>query len=178
MMVWNVMESVAADMLEPICYLPYGVVFGVLLLIAAEFWQHFHIRKGLSEHSRGLIFLYGVYFMVCAMQTFFSREPGSRTGVDWGLFETVGKSPQARAYFVENILMCIPLGVLHPLGVRRFRKPQYCIAAGMMLSICLEVLQFATQRGHFQLDDIVTNTLGTAMGWGLYYLFYKKWRVM
>lgn len=164
-MIWNIMQRIASDMREPFYYLPYGIAAGVLLVTAAGLWQRLRGKRIWTARSRILCFLYGVYGTVCAWQAFFSRLPGSRTQVDLELFGTIGKNPQSAAYFVENILMCIPLGILLPLGFRKLRRPQLCILAGMLFSITLEVLQLVTQRGYFQLDDMVTNTLGTVLGW-------------
>ena len=36
---------------------------------------------------------------------------------------------------------------------------------GCLFSIMIEVLQFLTESGFCQLDDVLTNTLGTAIGW-------------
>lgn len=173
-MFFKTMQNIAVDMLEPISYLPYGVAAGILLVMTTEIRRRCSGKDTWTKRRRIFCFLYGVYFMVCAEQTFFSREPGSRTGVDWQLFGTIGGGAQSYAYFVENILLCIPLGILLPLGFRRLRKPQYCILAGMLFSIALEVLQLVTQRGHFQVDDTVTNTLGTAIGWGVFWWLRRR----
>ena len=49
------------------------------------------------------------YILLVSMVTFFSREPGSRVGVDLQLFSTWGASTQEKAYVIENIIMFIPL---------------------------------------------------------------------
>ncbi len=56
-----------------------------------------------------LLFLLGVYETVVWIQAFFSRESGSRTGIDWQLFDTWGRTWQSRAYMVENVIMFLPL---------------------------------------------------------------------
>ena len=52
-----------------------------------------------------LCFLVVVYFAMMFSITLFSREPGSRTGVDVKLFETWGNQWLPDRYFVENILL-------------------------------------------------------------------------
>ena len=42
------------------------------------------------------------YILLMSMVTFFSREPGSRVGVDLQLFSTWGASTQAKAYVIEK----------------------------------------------------------------------------
>lgn len=102
----------------------------------------------------------------------FSREPGSRTGVDLIPLSTWGTSAQAHAYFIENILMFIPFGILLPFRVPALRRALFCIDAGFLCSLLLETAQLLTGRGYCQLDDIATNTLGTGLG----YLIYRLWQ--
>ena len=64
-----------------------------------------------------LWFLVAVYFAMMLSITLFSREPGSRTGVDVKLFETWGNQRLPDRYFVENILLFLPFGVLLPAAV-------------------------------------------------------------
>ena len=83
-------------------------------------------------------FLLGVYETVVWIQAFFSRESGSRTGIDWQLFETWGRTWQSRAYMVENVIMFLPLGVLLPLAERRCAKWWKMLLISMLLSMMIE----------------------------------------
>ena len=69
------------------------------------------------------------------------------------------------AMFVENIIMFIPLGVLLPILFRKFRNGWVCVLTGFICSCSIEILQHITQTGYLQLDDVVTNTTGTLLGW-------------
>ena len=55
-----------------------------------------------------------------------------------------------------NILMFIPIGALGG-------KYGLCLAAGFSLAI--ELVQLITRRGKFDVDDIIGNVLGAAIGW-------------
>lgn len=161
------------DITEPIGYIPQGIAVGgvVLFCINAWYWCCRLVGHGekKSQSARRQIawFLFAVYIAVIFQTAFFSREPGSRTGVDLGLFATWGKSWQSHAYVIENVLMFIPFGVIAPLTVEWWKKPGICVFTGFCFSVCLELMQLVTQRGHCQLDDVVMNTLGTAVGWGM-----------
>ena len=108
--------------------------------------------------------------------TLFSREPGSRTGVDVKLFETWGNQRLPDRYFVENILLFLPFGVLLPAAVPSLRKGWCCVYAAFSTSMMLETVQLLTERGYCQLDDVVTNTLGAAIGYLVFALVRKCWR--
>lgn len=113
-----------------------------------------------------IIFL--MYLLMLIQITLLTREPGSRTTMNLHLFGTVG-SPRANAYVVENLFLFMPYGVLLPLIWKRARQGLVCILAGAMTSVVIEFTQLLTQRGYFQVDDMVMNTLGMACG----YLFYQ-----
>ena len=96
---------------------------------------------------------------------FFSRESGSRKQISLILFETWGHSVQAHAYFIENIFMFIPFGILAPVLFKRMKKMYWCVLAGFLMSCTIEISQLLTQRGYMQIDDVLTNTAGAMAGW-------------
>lgn len=153
---------------ETVSYLPAGILCGGLFLAGYLFlermWQSRKEKQRLAKES-WLVFLCATYATVVLIQAFFSREPGSRTGVDLQLFATWGKTAEAHAYVIENIMMFIPFGMLFPGLFRSLRKGWVCAGVGCGLSIALEFAQWLTQRGHCQLDDVVMNTLGAGLGW-------------
>lgn len=69
------------------------------------------------------------------------------------------------AMFVENIIMFIPFGVLLAILFRKFRSGWACVLTGFICSCSIEILQHITQTEYLQLDDVVTNTTGTLLGW-------------
>ena len=69
---------------------------------------------------------------------------------------------------VENIIMFIPFGLLAPMVFKRMRKVRFCVFIGFLCSCGIELSQLITQRGYCQLDDVVTNTVGMLVGWGIW----------
>lgn len=71
----------------------------------------------------------------------------------------------------ENILVFIPLGILFPeaLGLRGkcFAAP-LTVAAGAFLSFVIELGQYTYAIGYTEFDDLFNNTLGCAVGCGIY----------
>ena len=107
------------DIKEPVSYLPMGVGAAIMMLLLLRLVAG---EKAWKRPQVYYYFLLGVYETVVWIQAFFSRESGSRTGIDWQLFETWGRTWQSRAYMVENVIMFLPLGVLLPLAERRCAK--------------------------------------------------------
>lgn len=77
---------------------------------------------------------------------------------------------------VLNIIMFVPIGIMLPAIGLYFRKFWYTYIAGFIFSFLLEVLQFISGRGVVESDDILNNTLGTMIGFGLYVLVMFLWK--
>lgn len=74
----------------------------------------------------------------------------------------------AIVYSPLNIIMFIPFGLLAPMVFERMRKVRFCVFIGFLCSCGIELSQLITQRGYCQLDDVVTNTVGMLVGWGIW----------
>lgn len=73
-----------------------------------------------------------------------------------------------------NIIMFMPYGFLYPIVTRK----QDCllirtVCSACLLSACIEIIQYITAFGCCDIDDIILNTLGALIGFGLYRLVYK-----
>ena len=168
----NLIFLILEHLREAMSYLPAGMICGGVSAagyvgVALAWGRGRKQSQGGSGLVRKgwLVFLSTTYVAVVLLLAFFSREPGSRTGVDLQLFATWGESAEAHAYVIENVLMLIPFGMLFPCLFRPLRKGWICTGVGCGLSVTLEFAQWLTQRGHCQLDDVVTNTLGAWIGW-------------
>ena len=151
-------------------HLPYAVISGILVFIMAGIIYYGYISlsyrkiKGLHLYKMIAAYFLYIYFFMILFISLLSREPGSRTKASLMLFSTVSKDLYGNVFVVENIIMFIPLGILLPLLNKRFRSWRLCLAAGFLSSCMIEILQFFTQRGYFQTDDIITNSIGTVVG--------------
>ena len=144
------------DILIELKYLPIalaaGILIGGVLLVFSQ-----------NRRRAFLSILCIIYFVMIFIITIFEREPGSRTGISLTLFETLG-GPHDNAYVIENILLFIPFGFLVPKMWKCLRRIPVCVFAGFCLSLTIEITQLLTQRGHFQVDDILMNTIGAGVG--------------
>lgn len=69
---------------------------------------------------------------------------------------------------VGNAAMFIPSGIVLPVvygNLDRFRK---VVAAGAFISLCIEILQLPFSSRASDIDDLILNTLGVAVGYGIY----------
>lgn len=71
----------------------------------------------------------------------------------------------------ENILVFVPLGILFPealdLRGKRFAAP-LTVGAGALLSLVIELGQYTYAIGCTEFDDFFNNTLGCAIGCGIF----------
>lgn len=71
-----------------------------------------------------------------------------------------------------NSIMFMPLGFLLPLIWNKFESPAKTIFAGLLFSLAIELSQLLNLR-LTDIDDLIMNTLGTFLGWMIFYLFEK-----
>lgn len=65
---------------------------------------------------------------------------------------------------VLNMLLFVPFGFLLPVIWKKFQAVQNTVLSGFLLSLAIEVSQLLTFR-LTDVDDLITNTLGTAAGY-------------
>lgn len=66
--------------------------------------------------------------------------------------------------------MGVPLGILLPCLFEKMRYWWPTYLSGLLFTILIETTQLITHRGIFEMDDILNNTLGCMIGFGLFIL--------
>ena len=171
-------DFILKDLFESVMqHLFYGLIIsffvtaGVMILCRAA---------GISKTKRDILMFYLlVTYIICILQiALFSREPGSRDGIDMELFSTWRDSPMARAYVIENIIMYLPFGYFFMYFSKNTFSIVTCVLAAGTSSLTIEIVQLITERGYFQLDDIVMNTVGAIAGIILYYVLRRIGKIL
>lgn len=157
------------DLISTAGQLPCSLAFGVPVVILF-LWLVNAVRRRRGRESvlRLPTVIFGIYLFVLLTITFLSRESGTKTGPDFKLFSTWGINKRNNAFVVENVLLFIPYGFCGSWAFAHMRRFWNCLFFGALTSLCIETLQLATGRGFFQIDDILTNTLGAAVGFLLF----------
>ena len=107
--------------------------------------------------------LVALYILIILWITLFSRTPGT-VRIFRGLFWEIKMGYWTDIAF--NILLFIPLGFL--IGRKQ------AIAIGLLLSAGIELTQFVFRLGYCELDDVLNNMIGAAIGALLYKKFGKR----
>ena len=70
---------------------------------------------------------------------------------------------------IYNIFMFVPYIFL--LGCVLQKRKSLAIIIGFATTLSIEMIQFITKRGVFDINDIIFNFIGTLIGYGIYKLF-------
>lgn len=184
------LKYILRDMQAAFQFMPAGIVAGILVLVILIVINKKRIRRKERPIGHFPMVCYFAYLTILLALTFFSREGGSRHKViDMDLFSTWNINTRNKALVIENILLFVPYGVTvpwmfsspaSPEELRKFWKfDRYpnakrllvCTGVGFLTSLFIEIMQLVTGRGFFQLDDILTNVIGTMIGYGLFRIF-------
>ena len=103
-----------------------------------------------------------LYIFFILWVTLFSRRPMT-VRIFRGLFWEIEMGYWNN--IIQNILLFIPLGFL--LGDKGWKA----ILFGFLLSAFIELIQYIAVLGYCEADDVLNNTIGTAVGIGIYELF-------
>lgn len=150
--------------------LPIFVILTPLLLL----WQRFYCKVKKLEKHLLLILLIGyllAVFQVTGLPSIGSFYP--EINLILIPFSTL------IAYSVQSILnvfLFLPLGFFLPLLWEDFKKFRFTLLTGFGLSLTIEVLQLFTFRVT-DVNDLITNTLGTVLGYLLARLFLLLFRI-
>lgn len=74
---------------------------------------------------------------------------------------------------IGNTAMFVPLGIVWPAVFKKLDTHLKVIAAGFGVSLAIEVLQLPFFDRASDIDDLILNTLGFLMGYGIYLLAEK-----
>lgn len=160
----------------------YGLTAAVIGLLAGSGYVLTAVWRASvcgAEKVRRDLFIRGIltamfvmYLVMFLGITIFSRTPGSITEVNLKPFDTF----RYKRFTVENVMLFVPWGFFYhffvPVKLRRFYAAGM---AGMLVSVGTETVQYMTQRGGAELDDVLTNTAGMLCGYALAALIRYAW---
>lgn len=152
-------------------YIPYAASTGIVFVLLTSFIKNFYSgerKVNILKHydkNQFLIYLFYIYIYIALCVTIFSRAAGSRIGVNIHFFGTFSHVMSQNIYPVENILLFIPFGLLLPLVWKKGHSVLLYLTLGFLFSLLIELVQLLTGRGFFQIDDIMTNVIGTGIGY-------------
>ncbi len=150
---------------------PMSISISILLSVCGIIFALYrHSIDGFSFLRNAFRCILGGYlfFIFCATILFRDKlvdsEPILRPLWSYGVLYS-----KLLAEIILNILMFIPVGFVISVSLKR-KNILTIMGIGCGISLTIEILQFITKRGIFNIDDIIHNTLGCAIGYGVYRL--------
>lgn len=156
------------DMYGAMRFLPMGLLIGMLAAAAVRMVNIRRSGKGGQPIRIVPATCFCVSLAIIFGITLLSRESGAGKRLDLELFSTFGINSRNNAYVAENILLFLPYGFICPWNFKKLRNFFLCAGTGLLTSLGVETLQLISRRGIFQIDDILTNLLGSVAGWTLF----------
>ena len=115
--------------------------------------------------------------------TVISRESGAESRIQLEPFRSYWDFGE-HSYFLEcfatnvlNVALFVPMGFLMGCGFRNIAWSKVA-QWGCLLSIVIEILQFVFRKGYCEVDDVIHNTLGCLIGYGVLCVVNKVYRLI
>ena len=125
------------------------------------------MRKGLKLLASTTLIAY-IAFIFCS--TVFFREMQKKCMYDlhpfWSYKAILNGRENLVAENIMNIVMFMPVGFLLGVAFAEIRW-KAVLLIGLSLSIGIETLQFVYSKGFTEVDDVMHNTLGCMIGYGV-----------
>jgi glycopeptide antibiotics resistance protein len=71
---------------------------------------------------------------------------------------------------IGNAAMFVPSGIVLPIVYKGLNTHRKVISAGIGISLCIEILQLPFYDRVSDIDDLILNTIGVIVGYGIYSL--------
>lgn len=160
----DVPHSTYEAMLSAMC-------IGIVLLLA---WR----RRRAGRYIAGLFLVEYSFLLYCS--TVIYRKALKERGCDlmpfWSYRAIMDGKEQYLAENIMNVVVFVPIGLFLGLAMRG-RNIWAALLVGAGLSIGIEVMQFVFKKGFAEVDDVMHNTLGCLIGYGMILLMrlgYKR----
>jgi hypothetical protein len=88
------------------------------------------------------------------------------------ILQLLRETAPATAFYniVGNLILFVPIGILLPLLFERLRAPWPLIWRAGVISLAIEVTQVLTRARAIDIDDVILNTAGAAVGFAVYWV--------
>ena len=148
---------------------------GFLVLLAG--WMIFSLTYGIRKSLRyGLGLLLIEYVLLIYCSTVFFRNTGELQ-YDfmpfWSYRDYFTGVQGLLAEIIMNVVVFVPVGLLAGT-VFRSMSWKKVLVIGMCLSVGIEALQLVFRKGFSEFDDVMHNTLGCLIGYGMYAFFGER----
>ncbi len=152
-----------------------SIVSLILCSIFLLYWfiLYKRILKGTKDlpKKKLVLILISICYMSLIVGIVFIRQGSSYHSVNLHLFSSYREAWNLFSVYewtnlVLNILIFVPLGFLLPLWSDKLRKLWKVMLISVSISVGIECIQYISDHGVFDIDDILNNSIGSLIGYG------------
>jgi len=117
----------------------------------------------------GLLLVEYIFLIFCSTVIYRKgyEEAGYELSPFWSYTSIQEGRTELLAENIMNVVVFVPVGLLLSCISRQLRW-WYALLIGFCLSSSIEILQFVFKKGFSEFDDVIHNTLGCMIGYGIY----------
>lgn len=146
----------------------YEGLLSVLCLGSVVIIAWYGLKRGWRRIA-GLILVEYTFLIYCS--TVIYRKGYEGVGHNFSPFWSYTAIQEGRSALLSenimNVAVFVPVGSLLGIAIKDIRWWQ-ALLTGACLSVSIEALQFVYMKGFSEVDDVMHNTLGCMMGYGIY----------
>ena len=86
------------------------------------------------------------------------------------------EQPEYYRVMLMNVILFEPIGLTLPFVLPKGNSKKFLIVIGLgfLISVCVECIQYVFCIGRTEMDDVICNTFGCAIGAGAYLIYQKR----
>lgn len=158
--IWNIIQDT---------YI-FIIVLWLIVAVALRNRRHYKTYLAVSAVIYMLVLLY-----VTLLGRTAKSEPQMELSFLWEYQLALSGSVYWFSQIFDNIMLFVPMGWLY--GAMKSNKNfKRAALFGLCVSALIESCQLVFKLGLFELDDILNNTIGMMIGYGLHYLLERKYK--
>ena len=157
-------------------FIGIDTVSAIIVLLPIMLILRYTIYKQYSFKKVTLVFVYVVYLSAVFSAVGIPTINGLIVDIEFNFIPLIDVINSPVSYLkntILNILLFVPLGFLLPTIWNEYRSAKKTLFTGLVISLIIEILQIFTFR-LTDVDDLITNTVGTILGYYLYSRFSER----
>lgn len=172
-------EALCRDIPEGLVFWELSVflVVSIMIVVVNRFKNGFWLSKAVGRIVVFFCEVEYVFFLIGStslLRNIPERFSGCNFRLFWSYSAIRNGNVDLLAENFMNVVVFIPIGLLMGFLYREIRC-WHVVLTGIIISSIMETLQYITKRGFTEMDDVIHNTLGCIVGYGVFVMIcYTK----